>query len=62
MLNLEMPSHRHRHGMADEIVFAVGGLSECHTISQRQSVQWVGLRSGAAGYDGRAAARPHRLE
>jgi len=31
---LEMPSHRHWHGMADEIVFAVGGLSGCHTISQ----------------------------
>jgi len=30
--------------------------------SQRQSVQWVGRRCCAAVYDGRAAARPYRLE
>jgi prepilin-type N-terminal cleavage/methylation domain-containing protein len=29
--------------------------------SQRQSVQWVGRRCCAAGYDGRAAARPYLL-
>jgi hypothetical protein len=32
------------------------------TNSQRQSVQWVGRRCCAAGYAGRAAARPYRLE
>ena len=32
-----------------------------NTKSQRQSVQWVGRRCGAAGYDGRAATRPYRL-
>ena len=31
------------------------------TNSQRQSVQWVGRRCCAAGYDGRAAARPYLL-
>jgi hypothetical protein len=30
--------------------------------SQRQSVQWVGRRCCAAGYVGRAATRPYRLE
>jgi len=33
-----------------------------YTNSQRQSVQWVGRRCCAARYDGRAAARPYRLE
>jgi len=33
-----------------------------HINFQRQSVQWVGRRCCAARYDGRAAARPYRLE
>ena len=33
-----------------------------NTNSQRQSVQWVGRRCCAAGYDSRAATRPYRLE
>jgi hypothetical protein len=41
-----------------------GGVSRQSLLSnsQRQSVQWVGRRCCAAGYDGRAAARPYRLE
>jgi len=49
-----------------------GSMAGTHTNSQRQSVQWVGRRCCAAGYDGRAsafallqrdkAARPYRLE
>jgi hypothetical protein len=37
-------------------------IETVHTNSQRQSVQRVGRRCCAAGYDGRAAARPYRLE
>jgi hypothetical protein len=33
-----------------------------HTNIQRQSVQWVGRHCCAAGYVGRAAARPYRLK
>jgi hypothetical protein len=33
-----------------------------YTNSQWKSVQWVGRRCCAAGYDGRAAAPPYRLE
>src|ERR1019366_7696227 len=36
--------------------------SSYDTNSQRQSGQWVGRRCCAAGYDGRAATRPYRLE
>jgi outer membrane lipoprotein-sorting protein len=46
-------------GRVESLLQALGFFPLSDTNSQRQSVQWVGRRCCAAGYDGRAAARPY---
>ena len=47
-------------GRVESLLQALGFFPLSNINSQRQSVQWVGRRCCAAGYDGRAAARPCR--